>query len=430
MAFRAIQRLVTLSCLSLSSLASDIVQRSYCDAAHPVYVTYTTTIYTADGYLSKEGTPNQLTVTTGGHDSKSTSTVTIDDTEYIHSHHTDYAHALSYNPYPIPVEYESCFNRSNTVKDAYGSYNQNYPSETKSLQSASKGSYSIYSTYGKPNETSYFHPTATSTSLTASVSKNTTVPTPLPCVAGVELEGVSEYGYNKKNSPFSVKVTSCSKFQVNSTTAFANLRAIPDLTISDTTISFNGFVDDYVLLSVFALDTNGSPIIESWELHFGSINMPIQVLNPDDTPAEGVHVEANATIYPGLTGSCTTDATGKCTLDNLPGTTIGLVARKGDNSIAVNGLAPTTVEVTLKLLPFVTPKTGASFDIDNGTSGWTGGDLQQSLKIKRDTTLVVDTNRQYTLQSANNSFPVSEGTKKAYIKYRFITSEVPGGFFG
>ena len=146
--------------------------------------------------------------------------------------------------------------------------------------------------------------------------------------------------------------------------------------------------------------------------------------------AEGVHVEANATVYPGLTGSCTTDASGKCTIENLPGTTIGLVVRKDDNSIAVNGLAPTTVQVTLKLLPFVTPKPGASFDIDNGTAGWTGGTLQQSLKIKRDTTLVVNTNGQYTLQSASNSFPASEGTKTAYIKYRFITSEVPGGYFG
>jgi hypothetical protein len=56
----------------------------------------------------------------------------------------------------------------------------------------------------------------------------------------------------------------------------------------------------------------------------------------DNTPAGGVHVEANATS--------------KCTLDNLLGNTIVLVARWDDNAIAVNDHAQNTVEVTLKLL--------------------------------------------------------------------------------
>ncbi|KAF2275411.1 uncharacterized protein EI97DRAFT_459320 [Westerdykella ornata] len=257
---------------------------------------------------------------------------------------------------------------------------------------------------------------------------NSTIPTP-PCIPEIELDGVTPYGYNKKNTPFTVKITSCSKFQVNQTTAFANFKAISGMTVSADSISFTGFPDDYCLLSMFALDTNGYPIIQSWELHFGSVDMPVLILNPDDTPAQGVHVEANATIYPGLTSTCTTDAAGKCTIGNLPGTTISLVARKDDGSIAVNGLAPTTVQVRLKLLPFVSPKPGSSFETGNGTAGWTGGELRQSLKIKRDTTLVVNTNRQYTLQTASNSFPASGSIKKAYIKYRFITSEVPGGYF-
>lgn len=194
-------------------------------------------------------------------------------------------------------------------------------------------------------------------------------------------------------------------------------------------ITFSGFTDDYVLLSIIALDTSGTPILKSYQLHFGNINMPILVLGPDGQPASNILVLGNATIYPGISQTCITDSTGKCILENLTSTTIGLVARAADNSIAVNGLAAGSSQVTLKLMPFILPQPGASFDISNGTSGWTGGTVT-SLNVKRDTVLVVSTNGQFDLQTAHNSFPVHPFTKQAYIKYKFVTEEVPGGYFG
>jgi len=158
--------------------------------------------------------------------------------------------------------------------------------------------------------------------------------------------------------------------------------------------------------------------------------MPILVLDPTGQPAANVPVYGNATIYSGISQICTTNAAGQCSLQNLTATTIGLVAKSEDNSVAVNGLASTTAQVTLTLVPFHDPQPGESFDISNGTTGWTGGVVSQSLKIKRDTTLVVSTNGQYDLQTASNGFPVHPFTKTAYIKYKFVTEEVPGGFFG
>lgn len=140
-------------------------------------------------------------------------------------------------------------------------------------------------------------------------------------------------------------------------------------------------------------------------------------------------VTGNATIYPGVSESCTTDATGQCTSPNLIATTIGLVAKTADNYVAVNGLAATTSQLTLKLIPFKESVSGSSFDIANGTSGWTGG-VVSSMKVKRDTTLVLSTNGQYDLQTASNSFPDHPGATMAYIKYKFVTAEVPGGYFG
>jgi CubicO group peptidase (beta-lactamase class C family) len=222
----------------------------------------------------------------------------------------------------------------------------------------------------------------------------------------------------------------CSQFDVHNTTAVANFAEIDGIVITATGILIPaGFTVDYVLLSVFALDVTGAPIIKSFELHFGTIDMPVLVLDPAGQPAAGVAVTANATAFPGVGESCTTDATGKCTLTDLSATTIGLVARTADNAIGVNGLAATTSLVTIQLIPFLPPTNSSSFDVANGTSGWTGG-ITQSMKIKRDTTLVVATNGQFDLQTAGDSFPVHPFTKTVFVKYKFITSEVPGGFFG
>ena len=78
------------------------------------------------------------------------------------------------------------------------------------------------------------------------------------------------------------------------------------MTVSADSISFTRFSDDYCLLPIFALDTNGFPIIKFWELHFGTVNKPVLIFNPDNSPVKGVYAEANATVYPGLTSNCTT----------------------------------------------------------------------------------------------------------------------------
>jgi hypothetical protein len=202
------------------------------------------------------------------------------------------------------------------------------------------------------------------------------------------------------------------------------------MNITSDVITFQGFSDDVTLLTVLGINSDSTSFSQTFTLLFGSIEMPILVLDPSGNSASNVPVTGNATIYPGVSESCTTDSTGQCTLPNLIATTIGLVAKTPANYVAVNGLAATTLQLTLKLMPFKDPVNGSNFDIANGTLGWTGGIVSSGMKIKRDTTLVLGTNGQYDLQTASNSFPDRPGTKSAYIKYKFVTSEVPGGFFG
>jgi hypothetical protein len=161
--------------------------------------------------------------------------------------------------------------------------------------------------------------------------------------------------------------------------------------------------------------------------------MPVLVLDPTGNPALNVLVSSTATGYSGVTQSCTTDSTGSCTLLNLAATTIGLFALISDTSFAADGLAATSSQVTLRLISLHQPENGACFNVYNGTKAWTGGtvvDQAFKRKFKRDTTLVVSTGGQFDLQTASSAFNVYPFTTTVFVKYKFVTEEVPGGYFG
>ena len=181
---------------------------------------------------------------------------------------------------------------------------------------------------------------------------------------------------------------------------------------------------------VVAMDTSGNSILQSFQLLFGNINMPVIVLDENGAPVSGITVFANATTYPGVSQVGTTNINGLVTFTNLVAVSIGLTARTSDNSIAVNGVAATTSTVTLTLLPFAPASNTTDFEISNGTTGWTGGFNEVLAVSKRETVLTVSTNGQYNIQMANSQPKVYPFTNTVYIKYQFQTNEVPGGYFG
>ncbi|KAH0565383.1 hypothetical protein GP486_001217 [Trichoglossum hirsutum] len=381
--------------------------------------------------------PSALTVTV---------TVTVTTSAFATAAGISYKQGYSHGSPPVV---SSCFDRAYRPFTYTYSHGYHYNNEIDT-SSNSGGIYNSYQSFnpGMFNHTvstSYTASTHKASALSNSVSPpyatpvtNSTLTKPSgvtsvsskpSCDPSLELVGASETSFNKKGSAFSLKMI-CSKLDTQNYTAFANFLPVENMNATADGITIFGLNDDYVLLSIFAIDSFGTAFFKTYQLLFGNINMPISVLGPDGQPASNVLVYGNATSYPGVSQTCTTDASGVCTLENLTATTIGLVAKTGDNSIAVNGLAASPSQVTLKLMPYDQPEDGASFDVNNGTSGWTGGAVSQSLKVKRDTTLVVSTNGQFDLQTANNSFPVHPFTKTAYIKYKFVTAEVPGGYFG
>ncbi|KAM5349197.1 hypothetical protein ACJ41O_009020 [Fusarium nematophilum] len=210
------------------------------------------------------------------------------------------------------------------------------------------------------------HSTNTTATSTGLVSTNTTVPSS-GCKPDFVLDGVQEGVFNKPG-PFPVKIT-CGPLTEDNHTAFANWNVIEGLQASSTELHIPAPGEGQVLLSLFAVTENGNPIAESLDLVFGLKEMPVLVLDPSGQPAANAWVKADGTTFPGVSQIGHTGDDGKIVLKNLPETTIGLLARTPGNELGING-------------------------------------------------------------TAQGTFNVKEGARKAFIKYQFITEEVPGGYFG
>ncbi|MCJ1251268.1 hypothetical protein MMC30_008499 [Trapelia coarctata] len=279
-----------------------------------------------------------------------------------------------------------------------------------------------------PVTTSVYASVTTTTTITATSTTPTAGPS---CSPIFTLVGASESSFNPKNTAFSIKLP-CDILNAGNYTVFANGNPVTT-TGTANSITLPGFQDDYVFLAIAAFDIYGHPFFQSFRMLFGSISMPVLVLGPDGLPAPNVLVKANATTYPGIGQSGLTDATGKFIINNLPSTTIGLLAQSNNNTIGVNGVAATPGQITLQLTPFNVPNDFFNLDFSNGTAGWSAGTLIDHVETKKrvvDKDLVLSTGGSPSLQSTSSTWKTYPFSKTAYIRYRFITSEVPGGYFG
>ncbi|KAK4441949.1 hypothetical protein QBC34DRAFT_314123 [Podospora aff. communis PSN243] len=277
-------------------------------------------------------------------------------------------------------------------------------------------------------------PASSSSAPASSSSPPSVSPT---CVPTFVLDGASETAFNPANTAFSLRLECGTLDTSNYTVFFSNENtADPWGTVVQATsatkesIALPGFNSGSVTITVAALDTTGIPIMQSFVLLLGSIQMPVQILDETGAPVVGLEVKVDATTHPGISQNQTTDSQGIVTFVNLPPTTIGVFAQTSDNKIGVGGFAASTARRTVQLLPFLPANNTTDLRADNGLTGWTGGTTQDVPVAKRDLALVVSTNGNTGLQKAQSSPKVYPFTKSVFIKYKFQTDEVPGGYFG
>ena len=234
-----------------------------------------------------------------------------------------------------------------------------------------------------------------------------------------------------------------------------NLIIEPHLLTANVTLA-NGRND----VALKAYDVFGRPLYYSATLWAGSATLQINLVNPDGTVfTQQTNVIASLSDDPAVAAQGVT-STGSITFANVPARTMLSKAKGIGNEIGTAGVVGTQGVVTIKMAGFNPPSPIANNDLSLGTAGWdiaagspvsiiphkeiipsspTTGSLQSANAAPAlvDQDIMVGTlgvgersiSRTFTT-SQGTTAPTSQGTTAVKIRYRFITSEVPGGFFG
>ncbi|HEX6088289.1 MAG TPA: dockerin type I repeat-containing protein [Thermoanaerobaculia bacterium] len=201
-------------------------------------------------------------------------------------------------------------------------------------------------------------------------------------------------------------------------------------------------------------DTIGRPLYYKATIWAGGATLRVNLVNANNTAfTQQASVVAALSDDPSVIAEGIS-TTGSVTFSNLPGRTILIKAKGINNEIGTAGAVGNQGTVSVKMIGFNTPSTIANNDISLGTAGWViapGSPVsviphtetisgfaksapdQQSMKIASnalvDQDLMLGTSG-LGERSLSRTFTTEEGTTAVKIRYRFITSEVPGGYFG
>lgn len=247
-----------------------------------------------------------------------------------------------------------------------------------------------------------------------------------------------------------------------------------DLTTTDVVVRVNGsqvpasqiVITDHLLtanvtlangrneVSMKAYDTVGRPLHYNEVLWAGSSALTVNLVNANGTP-----FLQQATVVAALSDDRSvmveaTTTTGSITFQNMPSRTILIKAKGAGNETGTAGVIGTSGGVTVKMLGFKAPSAVDNNDFSLGTAGWDVGTAPVSIVQHQEAIFNFFRNGPATMaatmlapasivdqdltlgtsgegeQSISRTFTVAEDTTAVRIRYRFITTEVPGGYYG
>lgn len=228
--------------------------------------------------------------------------------------------------------------------------------------------------------------------------------------ANVRLDNFNESSFNDANSNLRIMLD-CPILDQDNYTILINGDVTSNTTSTNDSITLlNLLSSSSSVISVFALDQFGLPIFASFQIYTGSLSMPVQVFFSNGSKAGGVTVTISLTDNSRISQTGVTNENGTIVFVNVPFLTVSIFAHTKDNQIGLAGIAPSNMITKLILIPF-----------NSATS--------RNQEIGHQSYLNVTTWGQ-TLQTISRTFSTAANTNEVFIEYQFITSEVPGGYFG
>jgi hypothetical protein len=276
--------------------------------------------------------------------------------------------------------------------------------------------------------------------------------------AKITLAEVSESRFNATASIMRFKITGES-FSTDADTVqvYHNSNAVPaSLTHLDgTEVSVDPILNegrnDIILV---AADSHGRLVYREFTFWAGDNILEGTLVDENGQPANGAELAVRLGDDQGVF-STTVSANGTFSFSNLPDRTVLLNAVASNNRLAALATNGGAGSVHLKLDVIKAPSSIDNNDFDQGTGGWeigtapvqivphdegsTGASTFSSTQNQRLRQLTAASAGSMDLllstqgegpQMISRTFKTKAGTKNVTLRYRFITSEVPGGYYG
>lgn len=304
-------------------------------------------------------------------------------------------------------------------------------------------------------------------------------PLDLPLAAdALRLDGVSPKNFNPVAAPLAFTLTGEEFFDDPAEVVLTvnGQRVAPgQLTMEPHRISVtSALVDGRNEIHFEGVDTIGRPLYHDATIWTGTNTLRVDVVDAAGSlVTDEVNVRVSLTDDQNVYAEAET-TTGRVTFTNVPSRTVLVRATASGNRLGIAGLHAGQGAIRVKLLGFAAPSPIDNNDFSQGTAGWDIGNapvtivpheegfpahlisfspqlattpdrqrpaapLMEPANVvttpartaasAEDNDLVLST-RGDGEQAISRSFVVKPGSTTVRIRYRFITSEVPGGYFG
>lgn len=295
-----------------------------------------------------------------------------------------------------------------------------------------------------------------------------------PSPGTVEVLALSSHGFNSldNNVQFALSGANFSSAP-GDVSVYRNGSLLPasSVTVSSNSVTLtSALVAGRNDLELLALDDQGLYITKTVTAWAGS-----QVLHVSIVDVDGHGITDPITVVASLADDQTvatalTTTSGDVSFMNLPDRTILLTATASDNRVAVLGTTGVAGNVQMVLKGFNPPSSIGNNDFSQGTDGWDIGSAPvqivphpeealatatvmsaatttpttrnawpqgktlaaaavDTIAAEGDMDLLLSTSGEGE-QTISRTFQVAPDTQSVMVRYRFITSEVPGGYFG
>ncbi|BDA71762.1 hypothetical protein CAL7716_059280 [Calothrix sp. PCC 7716] len=276
--------------------------------------------------------------------------------------------------------------------------------------------------------------------------------TEFPEQATIKLVNSSETAFNQTGGALGFQLSGINSPQLPTLRIYSNGQLLPNnliQTVSDNVVIPSLLKEGRNDIQVYGIKDNSFSLIDALTLWAGDETIEVTVVDENSNPVTGAVVNARLGDNQDVLAQVVTNSNGKAIFQNIPNRTILFDALGVGNSFDSIGSTGNVGQVLLQLKGINQPSPINNNDFSLGLEGWNIGNAPVQLVPNQESSSVFGLRSTFAVSAAaapdidlvlntsgegeesiSRTFTTEPGTKCITLRYKFVTTEIPGGFFG